>query len=273
MGNPIVAGRSLSWDDVRLKAPVAVVTENFALEFWPSASAALGKRIRVNPNDKWREIVGVTSDVHDDGVDQKATAVVYWPMSVNDFWDEIGFAQRNMAYAVRGPRVGEAGFLQQVREAVWSIHPDVPIANVRTLQEILDESMSRTSFTLVMLSIASAVALLIGAVGLYGVISYGVTQRTREIGVRMALGASASDVSRMFLRHAALLSGIGIAVGLAGAFGLTRLMSSLLFDVSPADPMTYGLVSVLLVGIALVASYVPARRASGIDPTEALHWE
>jgi ABC-type antimicrobial peptide transport system permease subunit len=144
---------------------------------------------------------------------------------------------------------------------------------VRTLQEILDESMSRTSFTLVMLSIASAVALLIGAVGLYGVISYGVTQRTREIGVRMALGASASDVSRMFLRHAALLSGIGIAVGLAGAFGLTRLMSSLLFDVSPADPMTYGLVSVLLVGIALVASYVPARRASGIDPTEALHWE
>jgi predicted permease len=273
MGNPIVAGRSLSWDDVRLKAPVAVVTENFALEFWPSASAALGKRIRVNPNDKWREIVGVTSDVRDDGVDQKATTVVYWPMSVNDFWDEIGFAQRNMAYAVRGPRVGEAGFLQQVREAVWSIHPDVPIANVRTLQEILDESMSRTSFTLVMLSIASAVALLIGAVGLYGVISYGVTQRTREIGVRMALGANASDVSRMFLRHAALLSGIGIAVGLAGAFGLTRLMSSLLFDVSPADPLTYGLVSVLLVGIALVASYVPARRASGIDPTEALHWE
>ncbi|MGH9320024.1 MAG: FtsX-like permease family protein, partial [Vicinamibacteria bacterium] len=262
-----------TWDDVRLKAPVVVVTENFAREFWPGPAAALGKRIRVNPNDQWREIVGVVGDVYDDGVDQKVTAVMYWPMSVNDFWDEIGFAQRNMAYAVRGSRVGEAGFLKLVREAVWSINPDVPIANVQTLQEILEESMSRTSFTLVMLVIASAVALLIGAVGLYGVISYGVTQRTREIGVRMALGAETADVSGMFLRHAAFLSGIGIAVGLAGAFGLTRLMSTLLFNVSPVDPMTYGVVSVLLIVIALVASYIPARRASGIDPTEALRWE
>jgi len=273
MGNPIVAGRSITWDDVRLKAPVVVVTETFAREFWPSPAAALGKRIRVNPNDQWREIVGVAGDVYDDGVDQKVTAVMYWPMSVNDFWDEIGFAQRNMAYAVRGSRVGEAGFLKQVREAVWSINSNVPIANVQTLEEILEESMSRTSFTLVMLVIASAVALLIGAVGLYGVISYGVTQRTREIGVRMALGAKTADVSGMFLRHAAFLSGIGIAVGIAGAFGLTRLMSTLLFNVSAVDPMTYGVVSVLLIVTALVASYIPARRASGIDPTEALHWE
>ncbi len=154
-------------------------------------------------------------------------------MSVNDFWAEMSFAQRNMAYAVRGSRVGEAGFLSQIREAVWSVNPDVPIANVQMLDEILDESMSRTSFTLVMLVIASGVALLIGAVGLYGVISYGVTQRTREIGVRMALGARTSDVSGMFLRHAALLSGIGIAVGLVGAFGLTQLMSSLLVQREP----------------------------------------
>jgi predicted permease len=273
MGNPIVAGRSLTWDDVRLKAPIAIVTENFAREFWPSPLAALGKRIRVNPNDKWREIVGVAGDVHDDGVDQKATAVVYWPMTVTDFWEEIGFVQRNMGYVVRGSRTGEPGFLSEVRKAVWSINADAPIANVRTLEEILNDSLSRTSFTLVMLVIASAVALLIGAVGLYGVISYGVTQRTREIGVRMALGARTSEVTGMFLRHAALLSGIGVAVGLAASFGLTRLMSSLLFDVSPADPLTYGLVSVVLVAIALLASYVPARRASGIDPKEALHWE
>ena len=273
MGNPIVAGRGISWDDVRLVAPVAVVTENFAREFWPDPGAAVGKRIRVNPNDQWREIVGVVGDVHDDGVDQKVTAIVHWPMSVNDFWAEISFAQRNMAYAVRGSRVGEAGFLSQIREAVWSVNPDVPIANVQMLDEILDESMSRTSFTLVMLVIASGMALLIGAVGLYGVISYGVTQRTREIGVRMALGARTSDVSGMFLRHAALLSGIGIAVGLVGAFGLTQLMSSLLFDVSPVDPLTYGLVSVVLVATALLASYIPARRASVIDPTRALHWE
>ncbi|HJS72711.1 MAG TPA: FtsX-like permease family protein, partial [Vicinamibacteria bacterium] len=273
MGNPIVAGRSMTWDDVRLKAPIAIITENFAKEFWPSAAAAVGKRIRVNPNDQWREIVGVAADVHDDGVDQNATAVVYWPMSINNFWNEISLAQRNMGYVVRASRVGEEGFLRQVREAVWSVNPDLPIANVQTLEEILERSMSRTSFTLVMLSIASGVALLIGAVGLYGVISYGVTQRTREIGVRMALGAQSSDVSRMFLRHAALLSVLGIAVGLAGAFGLTRLMSSLLFNVSPADPVTYILVSLALVGIALLAGYIPARRASGIDPTRALHWE
>jgi predicted permease len=273
MGNPVVAGRSVSWDDVRLKAPVAVVTETFAREFWPSPQAAVGKRIRVNPNDRWREIVGVAGDVHDDGVDQKATAIVYWPMTVTDFWDEIGFVQRNMGYVVRGSRTDEPGLLAEVRKAVWSINPDAPIANVKTLEEILNDSMSRTSFTLVMLSIASTVALLIGSVGLYGVISYGVTQRTREIGVRMALGARASEVSGMFLRHAALLSAIGIVVGLAAAFGLTRLMSSLLFNVSPADPLTYGLVSAALVAIALLASYIPARRAAGIDPTEALHWE
>jgi putative ABC transport system permease protein len=273
MGNPIVAGRSITWDDVRQKAPVVVVTENFAREFWKRPADALGKRVRVNPKDKWREIVGVVGDVHDDGVDQKVTVVMYWPMSVTDFWGEAEFARRNMAYVLRGPRVGEAGFLEQVRQAVWSLNPDVPVANVQMLDEILAKSMSRTSFTLVMLVIASAVALLIGAVGLYGVISYGVTQRTREIGVRVALGARTADVSWMFLRHAALLAGIGIVVGLGAAFGLTRAMSSLLFNVSPVDPLTYALVSLVLVGIALVASYVPARRAARIDPTEALHWE
>jgi predicted permease len=273
MGSPIVAGRSITWDDVRLRAPIVIVTENFAREFWKSPEAALGKRIRVNPRDKWREIVGVAGDVHDDGVDQKVTAVMHWPMSVGDFWDEIGFAQRNMAYAVRASRVGDVSFLKEIREAVWSLNPNVPIADVQTLQEILDESMSRTSFTLVMLAIAAAMALLIGAVGLYGVIAYGVTQRTREIGVRMALGASTRDVSAMFLRHAALLSGIGIAIGLAAAFGLTRLMSSLLFDVSPVDPLTYGFVSMVLAGVALLSSYIPARRAWAVAPTEALHWE
>jgi putative ABC transport system permease protein len=273
MGNPIVAGRTLTWDDVRLRSPIVIVTECFAREFWKTPADAVGKRIRVNPKDKWREIVGVAGDVHDDGVDQKATAVMYWPMSVGDFWNEIDFAQRNMAYAVRGPRVGEAGFLEQVRGTVWSVNPSLPVANVQTLEEVLDQSMSRTSFTLVLLSIASAVALLIGAVGLYGVISYGVTQRTREIGVRVALGAGTSDVSWLFLRHAAMLAGVGVAVGLAAALGLTRLMSSLLFNVSPVDPVTYGLVSLVLVAIALLASYLPARRAAGIHPTEALHWE
>jgi putative ABC transport system permease protein len=273
MGNPLVAGRSLSWDDVRRKAPVVVVTETFATEYWQTPNDAIGKRVRANPHDKWREIVGVVGNVYDDGVDQEATAVMYWPMSVTDFWEEIGFAQRNMAYVVRSSRVGEATFLQQVRDAVWSLQPDVPVATVRTLDEILEDSMARTSFTLVMLGIASVVALLIGAVGLYGVISYGVTQRTREIGVRMALGARRTDVSGLFMRHAALLACVGVVVGLVAAFFLTRLMSSLLFNVSPVDPTTYGLVSLVLVAIALLASYIPSHRASGVNPTRALHFE
>jgi ABC-type antimicrobial peptide transport system permease subunit len=198
---------------------------------------------------------------------------MFWPMSANDFWEEIDFAQRTLVYVIRTDRAADPSFLPQVREAVWSLAPDVPIANVRMLDEVLAESMNRTSFTLIMLGIASAVALLIGAIGLYGVISYGVSQRTREIGVRMALGAQRSDVSGLFLRHAAVLSALGVGLGLVGAFFLTRSMSSLLFNVSPADPITYLLVSSVLVGVALLASYVPARRASAINPTRALHWE
>jgi predicted permease len=273
MGNPLLAGRSIAWDDVRLRSPVVVVTENFASEYWPRPADAIGKRVRVTPVDKWREIVGVVGNVHDDGVDQEATAVMFWPMSVTDFWEEIGFAQRNMAFAVRTPRVNDPGFLDQVRETVWSLNPDVPIAAIRTLDEILDDSMSRTAFTLTLLSLASAVALAIGAVGLYGVVSYSVSQRTREVGVRMALGAERRNVSSLFLRHAAILAGAGVGVGLVGAFLLTRSMSSLLFNVSAADPLTYVAVSLVLLCVALLASYVPARRATGINPTRALHWE
>jgi ABC-type antimicrobial peptide transport system permease subunit len=156
---------------------------------------------------------------------------------------------------------------------VWSVNPNLPLANVRTMQEILENSMARTSFTLTMLGIAAIVALVLGAVGIYGVISYSVAQRTREIGVRMALGAARSDVNRLVLGEGVPLIAAGVAVGLLAAFGLTRLMSSLLFGVSPVDPMTFASVSLALGAVALVASYLPARRASSLDPTEALRWE
>jgi ABC-type antimicrobial peptide transport system permease subunit len=144
---------------------------------------------------------------------------------------------------------------------------------VRTLDEYVDRSMAQTSFTLIMLGIAAAVALFLGSVGIYGVISYVVSQRTREIGVRMALGAEQRDVSRMVLKQASLLAGGGVVIGLAGAMGLTRLMSSLLFGVSPMDPVTFGSVAVGLAAVALVASYVPARRAAKVDPVVALRFE
>jgi ABC-type antimicrobial peptide transport system permease subunit len=156
---------------------------------------------------------------------------------------------------------------------VWSVGPDLPLYEVRTLDRILARSTARTSFTLVMLGIAAAVALVLGAVGLYGVISYIVAQRTREFGVRMALGARAGDVSRMVLREASLLVLLGLATGLLAAGALTRLMASLLFGVAPFDPLTFGAVALLLAPVALLATWLPARRAAGVDPIQALRWE
>ncbi len=274
MGNPVLAGRAITWADIYDKRRICVVTVNFAREYWGDPQKALGKRVRQElSGGDWFEIVGVVGNVYDDGVSQKPPAVVYWPMLVTDFWGAKVFTQRSMSYAIRSSRLGSANFLQEIRTAVWSVNPNLPLANVRTLQEILDESMARTSFTLVMLAIASIVALVLGAIGIYGVISYTVSQRTREIGVRMALGAGRGDVSRLVLREGLVLILFGLLVGLAAAFGLTRLMSALLFGVSASDPLTYVGVSFALAAIAILASYLPAHRASGLAPTEALRWE
>lgn len=273
MGNPVLAGRPITWTDVHDMATVAVVTENFATEYWSSPEEAVGKRIRHSPDKPWREIIGVVGNIHDEGVAEDATATVFWPMLQNEFWSDGVETRRTMGYAIRTSRAGTAGLLDEIRTTVWSINANLPIASVVTLQELLDDSMARTAFTLIMLGIASAVALLLGAVGIYGVVSYAVSQRTREIGVRMALGARRSDVSRLVLREGVVLTGIGLLVGLAFAVGLTRLMSSLLFGVNPIDPFTYALVSLALACIALLASYIPARRAASIHPTEALRWE
>jgi ABC-type antimicrobial peptide transport system permease subunit len=178
-----------------------------------------------------------------------------------------------MAFVVRSVSRNPMDLLDAAREAVWAVNPNLPVARVRTLDEYVDRSMAQTSFTLIMLDIAAAVALFLGSVGIYGVISYVVSQRTREIGVRMALGAEQRDVSRMVLKQASLLAGGGVVIGLAGAMGLTRLMSSLLFGVSPMDPVTFGSVAVGLAAVALVASYVPARRAAKVDPVVALRFE
>src|ERR1019366_6151629 len=169
----------------------------------------------------------------------KATAAAYFPLLMNDFEGDSVAVQRTVAYIVRSKRAGSQSLLADVRKAVWSMNPNLPLANVRTLQEIFDKSLARTSFTLVMLAIAGAMALLIGLVGIYGVISYSVSQRTREIGIRMALGSPRKDVTRLFLWHGLRLSAVGVVCGLAGAVASTRLMSSLLFQVSPLDPVTY----------------------------------
>jgi predicted lysophospholipase L1 biosynthesis ABC-type transport system permease subunit len=250
-----------------------MVSENLARELWQQPAAALGKRIRETGKAPWREIVGVVSDERDDGVDQKAPAIVFWPMLMANFINEETFARRTMAYMVRSPRAGSSALLNEIGQAVWSVNPNLPLANPRTLQEIYETSLARTSFTLVMLAIAGAMALLLGIAGLYGVISYAVSQRTREIGIRIALGAQNGEVTRMFVRHGLTLAATGIACGVVVSIVLMRLMSSLLFEVSPIDPPTYAAVAISLVAAAVVASYVPALRATMVDPVESLRAE
>ena len=224
-------------------------------------------------NDPWREIVGVVGDVYSDGVNKPASTIVYWPSMVDDLWGDKVHIRRTMSFVVRGPRAGSESFLKEIRQAVWSVNPNAPVAAVRTLDQIYRKSMARTSFTLVMMAIAAGMALLLGVVGIYGVIAYSVSQRTREIGIRMALGARRHELTAMFVRHGIVLTSAGAAIGLVVAFAVMRLMSSLLFHVSPADPVTYLVVSLGLVAIAALASYLPSRRAAAVDPSEALRAE
>ena len=273
MGNPLLAGRDFTWTDIYETRRVVLVSEALARELWRDPAAALGKRIRENPKAPWREVVGVVGNERDDGADHKATTIVYWPMMLRDFWGFPMIAQRGQAFAIRSSRTGSASLLNEVRRAVWAVNPDLPIANVRTVKEVYDRSMARTAFTLVMLSIAAGMALLLGIVGIYGVVSYAVSQRTREIGIRIALGAPQQAVRQMFVREGLLLTAIGVVCGLAAAAGLTHLMKALLFEVSPLDPATYCAVSLVLAAAALLASYIPARRATAIEPVEALRVE
>jgi ABC-type antimicrobial peptide transport system permease subunit len=229
--------------------------------------------VRETPQARWRQIVGVVGDIRDNGVDQPAPEAVYLPMLMKEWWGIPMMVQRNMAYAIRSPRTGTLSFLKEIREAVWSVNGNLPVADVRTLKQIYRQSMARTSFTLLLLALASAMALLLGVIGIYGVISYSVSQRTREIGIRMALGAREQNVSRMFVSHGLRLVAIGIAIGVGAAAGLTRLLRTLLFEVSPLDPLTFTAVSIGLVVVALLASYLPARRATAVDPVQALKFE
>jgi predicted lysophospholipase L1 biosynthesis ABC-type transport system permease subunit len=270
MGNSLTAGRDFTWTDIYEKRPVAMVTENLAREMWGDPRAAVGKRIREGLQAPWREVVGVVSDERDDGVDQNAPTIVIWPILMDNFDGQKPFSRRNLAYVIRSNRTGSNGFLTEISRAVWSVNANLPLADVHTLQEIYDKSMARTSFTLVMLAIAGAMALLLGVVGIYGVISYSVSQRTREIGIRMALGARKEELMRMFLAQGLRLALAGVACGLLAAVGLTQVMKALLFEVNPLDPATFITVALGLIAASALATYLPALRAAAVDPLEAL---
>jgi len=273
LGTPMIVGRDYTWDDIYHKMPVAIISENFAREYWGSPANAIGKRIRETSKDEWREIIGVVANVYDDGVSKAAPTTVYWPVLMSNFQGDSERVQRGIAMVIRSSRAGSQAFMKEVQTAVWSTDSNLPLANPHTLGYLYTQSMARTSFTLIMLSVAGGMALLLGVVGIYGVISYSVSQRTREIGIRMALGAQRQTITAMFVRHGLILTGIGVAFGLIASFAAMRLMSSLLFGVNPVDPITYAAITVVIVVIAYVACYLPSRRAASVEPVNALRAE
>ncbi|HEY4355323.1 MAG TPA: ABC transporter permease [Acidobacteriaceae bacterium] len=273
IGTSLVAGRDLTWDDTYGERPVAVVSENMAKEYWHDAANALGKQVRIGNKDEWRQIVGVVANTYDDGVNEKPPTVVYWPILRANYESQKESVTRGVAYVVRSPRAGSAAFSSEVQRAVWSVDSNLPLADPRTVGQLYAKSMARTSFTLVMLCVAGAMALLLGIVGIYGVIAYAVSQRTREVGIRMAMGAQRGQLTSLFVRQGLVLAAIGAVFGVAASFVTMRLMSSLLFHVSPMDPGTYVVATAGVVMIAWLACYLPSRRAATVNPVNALRAE
>jgi predicted permease len=274
MGTRIIAGRDVTWADIEAGGRVALISEDFARELGREPADALGKRIRPPiDSDDWREVIGVVQSVKEDQLYAESPSIVYWPALMENALGYPAFTYGAMAFLVRSDRSGTASLNNEIRQAMWSVNRDVPIALERRMLELYAASLARTSFALVMLAIAGSMALALGLVGIYGVISYVVSQRSREIGIRLALGAERTQVRTMFVRQGLALSAVGLAIGLVAALGLTRLMSSLLFGIKPTDVVAYAAASAVILAAAAIASYLPARRASAIDPVETLKAE
>ncbi len=274
MDTRIIAGRDLTAADLAVTARVALISENFAREVWGSAQAALGQQVHeLGPPDRapvWREIIGVVEDVHEDGLYQPAPTFVYWPIIMGDFFGQALFGVRNPVFAIRAAHAGTEALMQPVRDAVWSVNANLPVFLVRTMDDLSRESLAYTSFALVLLALASALALGLGVVGLYGVIAYVISQRAREIALRLALGAEPVRLRQMFAAQGLRLTGVGIVIGLVTATGVTQLMSSLLFGIGPVDIVTYAAVTATLLIVAGLASCLPTRRAAMTHPMTAL---
>lgn len=275
MGTRFVAGRDFTWDDIYGFHNYVMVSEGFARENWGSAKAAIGKRVRQFSGMPWQEVIGVVADVREHGVDEVAPPTVYWPAMLMSPYSHTPTINppRDVTFAIRASRAGAQEFLAQLQQAVWSVNGNLPLADVRTMQDLYSQSMARTSFTLVMLAIAGIMALALSIIGIYGVIAYAVSQRNREIGIRLALGAQRGRLSWTFVGNALVLTAIGAAIGLAAAALLTQAMRSLLFGITPLDPVSYLSVPCILAAAALLASYLPARRAASVDPVQTLRSE
>jgi predicted lysophospholipase L1 biosynthesis ABC-type transport system permease subunit len=246
-----------------------------AHETWGGMQAALGKRVRAGIAGPWREVVGVVEDVHEDGAHREAPTAVYMRAGVEAAFrpgDTAG-VRRGVTLAIRSKRAGSQAFLRDVSNAIHGVNSNLPLAKVRTMEEVYRASMARTSFTLILLLAAGTMALTLSIVGVYGVLAYAVEQRRKEAGIRVALGAAPGVVKRLFVRQGLWLACCGCLAGLVGAAALSRWISTLLFGVEPLDPATYSLAAMAVVAAALAASYIPARRAATVDPMETLRSE
>jgi len=265
MGIPILKGRAFTEQDRAGSQPVIIVNETLAHKYWPNTDP-LGKRMRYTgplEENPWMQVVGVVQDVKHE-MNLPVTSDFFTPHA-QDAWSSMVLVAKR--------KVEPAAMAAPIRQQVWAIDKDQPVFDVHTMREVRAISLALYSFSSVMLSIFAGVALLLAAIGIYGVMFYAVTQRTQEIGIRMALGARAMDVLKMVVRNGMTLTLIGVAVGLAGAYALTRLLASLLFGVTPTDLVTFSIVTVGLLLIALLACVIPARRATKVDPLMALRYE
>lgn len=260
LNTPLLAGRDYTWTDIHQMRQLAIISENFAREYFGSPQGAIGKQIRVHNAEPWSEIIGVVGDIRHDGCDKKAPTIVYWPIRDQNVGPLL----------VRTSRAGTEGLITDLRAAIREVNAGAPVTAIETMQHYYTRSMARTSFTLVLLGISGAMALLLAIIGVYAVISYTISQRTKEIGIRVALGAAPSSLTRMFVSRGLLWAGLGAVAGLAVSAALSQLMTSLLYEVSPLDPVTFLAAPGTILLAAALASYVPARRAAGVDPMEAL---
>jgi putative ABC transport system permease protein len=258
LGTRLIAGRDFAWSDLVSPPRVAIISENMARENWGDPQDALGKRIRMGTGP-WTVIVGVAENVDDDGVDRQPPGIVYFP----------GF-RRSVAFALRSRRAGTQGLLQEIMAKIHAVDSSLPLVRVRTLSDLSRFTMERRSFALVLLGIAAVMAVTLSIIGVYGVLAYAVAQRRKEISIRVAVGAEPRTIKALFLRQGLILTCLGGAVGLVSARGVSHWMSSLLFGVTPADPLTFGVSGAVVLAAALAASYVPSRRAASLHPIEAL---
>jgi putative ABC transport system permease protein len=263
MGIPLRKGRYFTDQDKADRPVVAIINESLARRYWPDGSDPLGQRLRFSAR-LVAEIVGIVGDVKHSGLDKQPTPTVYTSY--------LQIPEMKMSLVVR-TAPDPASMIRAIKNQVYAVDKDQPMYKIRTMEQAVLESQSSPRFNLIVLGIFAAVALLLAAAGIYGVISYAVTQRTREIGIRMALGAERRDVLRLVIGQGTVLAIAGVAVGLGAAFALTRVMSTLLFGVSATDPTIFAGASAFLAAIAIIASYIPARRAMNVDPTVSLRYE